>query len=86
MADPTRFDLRGTLVCETDIFIDINCVIEGRVVIAEGAKIGPNVCLKDCTIGANTTIKANSVIEDSVIGEECSVGPFARLRPGTHLA
>jgi len=83
--DPARFDLRGTLICETEVTVDINCVIEGRVTIKQGASIGPNVCLKNCTIGANTEIKANSIVEDSIVGNNCSVGPFARLRPGTHM-
>ncbi|TQV71042.1 UDP-N-acetylglucosamine diphosphorylase/glucosamine-1-phosphate N-acetyltransferase [Aliikangiella marina] len=83
--DPTRFDLRGTLSCESDIVIDINCVIEGRVVIKEGAQIGPNVYLKDCTIGENVVIKPNTVIEGAIVDNDCSVGPFARLREGTHL-
>ncbi|TQV88619.1 bifunctional UDP-N-acetylglucosamine diphosphorylase/glucosamine-1-phosphate N-acetyltransferase GlmU [Aliikangiella coralliicola] len=83
--DPTRFDLRGTLTCESDVVIDINCIIEGRVCLHEGARIGPNVVLKDCVIGAGSVIKANSVIEDSTVDQGCSVGPFARLRPGTHL-
>lgn len=83
--DPNRFDLRGKLTCETDVVIDINCVLEGQVTIKQGAQIGPNVYLKDCTIGENSVIKANSVIENAVIDENCSAGPFARLRPGTHM-
>lgn len=85
LRDPARFDLRGSLTCEVDVSIDINCLIEGHVIIKEGAKIGANVCLKDCAIGSNSIIKANSVIEDSIIENGCSVGPFARLRPATHL-
>jgi len=83
--DPTRFDLRGTLVCENDVVIDINCVIEGKVFLKAGAQIGPNVCLKDCTIGADSVVYANSVVEGAIVGEACSVGPFARLRAGTEL-
>jgi len=83
--DPNRFDLRGTLSCEESVVIDINCVIEGRVTLKQGVQIGANVILKNCTIGANSIIKPNSVIEDSQIAAECSVGPFARLRPGTNL-
>lgn len=85
LLDPTRFDLRGTLVCGSDVVIDINCVFEGRVSLNGGAQIGPNVYLKDCTVGANTVVKANSVIEGSQVDDDCSVGPFARLRPGTHM-
>ena len=83
--DPTRFDLRGTLSCQSDVVIDINCVFEGRVVIKDGAQIGPHVYLKDCTIGENAVIKANTVIEGAIVDSDCSVGPFARLREGTHL-
>ena len=72
-------------VVRNDVVIDVNCVFEGRVVIKEGAQIGPNVYLKDCTVGANSVVKANSVVEEAIIDEACSVGPFARLRPGTHL-
>jgi bifunctional UDP-N-acetylglucosamine pyrophosphorylase/glucosamine-1-phosphate N-acetyltransferase len=61
-------------------------IIEGTVVIRQGAVIGANCVLKDCEIGANTIIKPNSVIEGARIDANCTVGPFARLRPGTHLA
>lgn len=83
--DPTRFDLRGSLSCEQGVVIDINCVIEGNVTLKEGAQIEPNCILKNCHVGKNSIVKANSVIEDATIESSCSVGPFARLRPGTHL-
>ena len=83
--DPQRFDLRGSLEAGTDVCIDINVVIEGEVKIAEGTSIGPNCIIKNSTIGRNVEILANSIIEDSVIDDACIVGPFARLRPLTHL-
>jgi bifunctional UDP-N-acetylglucosamine pyrophosphorylase/glucosamine-1-phosphate N-acetyltransferase len=83
--DPHRFDLRGTLVCESDVTIDINCIVEGRVILQQGCKIGPNVYLKDCAIGANTEIKANSMIESSTLDANCEIGPFARIRPDSKL-
>lgn len=85
-ADPARFDLRGKLECAQDISIDVNVIIEGTVKLAAGVKIGANVILKDVSVGANTEILPNSMIEDSVIGKCCAIGPFARLRPGTKLA
>jgi len=84
--DPARLDVRGDLVCGRDVVIDINCVAEGRVELMDGVQIGPNVCLKDCTIGENTVIKANCVIEGATIGSHVIIGPFARLRPGTSLS
>ena len=85
-ADPARFDLRGTLECEQDVNFDINVIIEGQVKIAKGVKIGANVILKNVTIGANTDILPNSMLEECIVGADCSIGPFARLRPGTELA
>jgi bifunctional UDP-N-acetylglucosamine pyrophosphorylase/glucosamine-1-phosphate N-acetyltransferase len=41
--------------------------------------------IRDCHIGAGTVIKENCVLDDSVIGEHCIVGPFARIRPETEL-
>lgn len=85
-SDPNRFDLRGTLSTGKDVFIDINVVCEGRVRLADGVRIGPNVLLKNCEIGSGTEIKANSIIEDSQIADNCMVGPFARIRPNSVLA
>lgn len=86
LADPNRIDIRGILVCGSDVFLDINLVVEGNVSLADGVNVGPNCCLKNCNIGAGTYIKANSIIEDSKVGSNCDIGPFARLRPSTELA
>ncbi|MEY4643020.1 MAG: UDP-N-acetylglucosamine diphosphorylase/glucosamine-phosphate N-acetyltransferase [Pseudomonadota bacterium] len=85
LRDPARVDLRGRMRIAQDVEIDINVVLEGNVDIATGVTIGPNCVLKNCTVGAGSAIAANSVIEDAVIGEHCTIGPFARIRPGTVL-
>lgn len=85
LLDPERIDVRGSLRCDRDVIIDVNCVFEGEVILGEGVYIGPNCVLRNCQIAAQTKIHAMSHIEDTVIGESCSVGPFARLRPGTIL-
>ena len=86
LRDPTRFDLRGELIIGRDVEIDINAIIEGRVELADGVIIGPNVVLKNVSIGRDTKVDANCVLEDSVVGINCAIGPFARLRPQTNLA
>ncbi|WP_295802624.1 bifunctional UDP-N-acetylglucosamine diphosphorylase/glucosamine-1-phosphate N-acetyltransferase GlmU [uncultured Microbulbifer sp.] len=86
LLDPARIDIRGTLECDTDVAIDINCVFEGSVKLGAGVQIGPNCVLKNCELAAGTVVDANSIIEDATVGEACSIGPFARLRPGTELA
>jgi bifunctional UDP-N-acetylglucosamine pyrophosphorylase/glucosamine-1-phosphate N-acetyltransferase len=85
LLDPNRFDCRGELNCSNDVVIDINCVFEGINKIGSGVKIGPNCVIKNCTIADNTVINANSILEESIIGNGCNIGPFARLRPGTVL-
>ncbi|HEY7883396.1 MAG TPA: bifunctional UDP-N-acetylglucosamine diphosphorylase/glucosamine-1-phosphate N-acetyltransferase GlmU [Cellvibrionaceae bacterium] len=84
-ADPARFDCRGKLETGRDIYIDINVIIEGQVTIEDGCSIGPNCVIKNSHIGKNSQIKANSLLEDAYIHRDCEVGPYARLRPGTHL-
>jgi bifunctional UDP-N-acetylglucosamine pyrophosphorylase/glucosamine-1-phosphate N-acetyltransferase len=85
LRDPRRFDIRGSVTSGQDVEIDINTILEGKVSLGNGVKIGPNCVLRNCSIGADTVIAANCVIEDADIGTTCAVGPFARIRPGTVL-
>ena len=83
--DPARLDVRGQLICGRDVEIDINCVFEGRVELGDGVRIGPNCVIRNATLGAGTKVAAFSQIEDTVMGEACVIGPYARTRPGTVL-
>ena len=85
LADPARIDVRGTLTCGRDVFIDVGCVFEGEVVLGDGVQIGPNCVIKNARLGTNTTVHAFSHIDQSQADESVSIGPFARLRPGTVL-
>jgi bifunctional UDP-N-acetylglucosamine pyrophosphorylase/glucosamine-1-phosphate N-acetyltransferase len=85
-ADPARVDIRGTLVCGKDVFIDVNAVFEGDVSLGDGARIEPNNVIRDSKIGAGTVVHPNCHIESSATGENCEIGPFARMRPGAQLA
>jgi bifunctional UDP-N-acetylglucosamine pyrophosphorylase/glucosamine-1-phosphate N-acetyltransferase len=85
LADPARLDVRGELICGRDVFIDVNCVFEGAVVLDEGVEIGPNCVLKNVRIGAGARIAAFSHLEGAAVGADAVLGPFARLRPGTEL-
>ena len=86
LADPARIDIRGSLECGRDVFIDVNCVFEGQVQLADAVEIGPNCVLKNARIGTGARIAAFTHIEDAVVGADGMIGPFARLRPGTELA
>ncbi len=83
--DPARFDLRGELVHGRDITIDTNVIIEGKVVLGDRVFIGSGCVLKDCVIGNDSVISPYSVIENAELNVGCTVGPFARLRPGAKL-
>jgi bifunctional UDP-N-acetylglucosamine pyrophosphorylase/glucosamine-1-phosphate N-acetyltransferase len=86
LADPARLDVRGTLRCAPDVSIDVGCVFEGNVSIAENAVIGAYCVIKDSRIGPGTVVAAYSHLDGASIGPDCRVGPYARLRPGAQLA
>jgi bifunctional UDP-N-acetylglucosamine pyrophosphorylase/glucosamine-1-phosphate N-acetyltransferase len=85
LADPARIDIRGTLKTGRDVTIDVNLVVEGRVSLGDGVRIGPNCLIRDSVIAEGVEILANCVIEGAQVGPGARVGPFARLRPEAHL-
>ena len=85
LADPARFDQRGELVLGRDVFIDVNVVLEGRVELGDGVRVGPGCVLRDVSIAAGTQVHSHCVLEQAVVGRDCRIGPFARLRPGAQL-
>ncbi len=86
LADPARLDVRGEVTVGLDVEIDVNVVLEGKVVLGDGVKIGPFCKLKNVTLGAGTVVNAHCDFEDVIADINCTLGPFARLRPGTELA
>ncbi|PXW22316.1 bifunctional UDP-N-acetylglucosamine diphosphorylase/glucosamine-1-phosphate N-acetyltransferase GlmU [Paraburkholderia caballeronis] len=86
LADPARIDVRGALACGRDVSIDVNCVFEGDVTLADGVRVGPNCVIRNAAIGAGTRIDAYTHIEDATVGAHAVLGPYARLRPGAKLA
>lgn len=86
VADPARLDLRGTVSHGTDVFLDVNVVLKGHVVLGDGVRVGPGCVIRDSEIGAGSEVFAHCVIEDAAVGPGCLIGPFARLRPGARLA
>jgi len=85
LADPARFDVRGTLSCGSDVEIDVNCIFEGKVQIDDGAHIGAQCVISNARIGAGAVIHPFTHIEGAIVGPGALVGPFARLRPGADL-
>ena len=86
LADPARIDIRGRVRTGSDVFVDVNVVLEGDVVLGDRVSIGPGCIIKDTVIEHDTEIRANCVIEGAHIGIACRVGPFSRLRSDTQLS
>ncbi|MCD8500221.1 MAG: bifunctional UDP-N-acetylglucosamine diphosphorylase/glucosamine-1-phosphate N-acetyltransferase GlmU [Gammaproteobacteria bacterium] len=85
LRDPARVDIRGELVVGQDSVIDCNVIFEDKVSIGVNCFIGSNCIIKNSVIGDGVIIKANSMIEDSVVEDHCHIGPFARIRPDSYL-
>ncbi len=83
LADPQRFDLRGTLTCGRDVYIDVGCVFEGQVTLGDRVVIGPHCLVKDAVIGDDTRLQAYSHVDHAQIGQSAQLGPYARIRPGS---
>lgn len=86
LADPARIDVRGELSCGKDVSIDVNCVFEGRVALADGVTVGAHCVLRDVSVGEGTEIRPFSLLEEAEVGANARIGPYARIRPGTTLA
>ena len=86
LRDPDRFDLRGNLVTGLDCVIDVNVLIEGEVSLGDGVYIGPGSVLRSTEIESDAKVLEYSILESAKVGKRCSIGPFARIRPGTSLA
>ena len=89
LADPNRIDIRGTLVCESDVEIDIDCIFAGEVKLGQGVRIGSYCTIRHAIIEPGAVIHPYTHIDGEALGVHVGagalVGPFARLRPGAHL-
>lgn len=86
LLDPHRFDLRGEVETGSDIEIDVNVILEGKVVIEDNVSIGANCIIRNSILRKGAVVKANSHIDGAILDEESDAGPFARLRPGSVLS
>ncbi len=86
LADPARFDVRGELRIGSDVSIDVDVVIEGKVELGDGVAIGPFTRIRETSLAAGTEVRAHCDLDGVVTDGPCIIGPFARLRPGSQLA
>ncbi len=85
LADPARIDVRGSLRCGRDVFIDVNCIFEGDVVLADGVTVGANCVIRNCQVGEGAEIRPFCHMDGATVGAGSLIGPYARLRPGADL-
>lgn len=86
LVDPMRFDQRGTVTAGRDVEIDVDVILEGHVKLGDGVRIGPFCRLRDVELGAGTVVLAHCDLQGARTSTQCTIGPYARLRPGTELA
>ena len=85
VSDPLRLDIRGQVSSGQDCSIDVNVILEGNIVLGNNVSIGPNCVIKNSSIGSNTRIDAFSHIDGAKVGDDCFIGPYARLREGSQI-
>ena len=85
MSDPARIDVRGKLSCGRDVEIDVGCIFEGEVSLGDNVRVGAYSIIRHSNHRAGTQIAPYSHIDESEVGANCHIGPYARLRPGTKL-
>jgi bifunctional UDP-N-acetylglucosamine pyrophosphorylase/glucosamine-1-phosphate N-acetyltransferase len=86
LADPARLDVRGTVAAGRDVELDIDVILEGAVVLGDDVRVGAFTRLKDVRLAAGTVVQSHCDLDGVVTHGACTIGPFARLRPGTELA
>jgi bifunctional UDP-N-acetylglucosamine pyrophosphorylase/glucosamine-1-phosphate N-acetyltransferase len=85
VADPARLDIRGEVKVGKDCLVDVNVILEGNISLGDNVHIGPNTILKNVTIGNNSRIEAFSHLDSATVGDDCVIGPYARLREGSNI-
>jgi len=85
-ADPARVDIRGEVIVGSDVEIDVDVIFEGNVALGDGVRVGPFCRLKNVGLGDGTEVRAHCDLEGVRAEGAVTIGPFARLRPGTVLA
>jgi bifunctional UDP-N-acetylglucosamine pyrophosphorylase/glucosamine-1-phosphate N-acetyltransferase len=84
MPDPDTVYIDRDARIGMDSTILPNTHIRGATTIGEGCQIGPNSILSDSSIGAECKI-TSSVVEQAILEDAVSIGPFSHMRPGAHL-
>jgi bifunctional UDP-N-acetylglucosamine pyrophosphorylase/glucosamine-1-phosphate N-acetyltransferase len=85
MLDPARTYIDTDVSVAPDVTLFPGTMLQGHTVVGRGARLGPDVRLTDCIVGADAVVE-QTVGQDAEIGAGAIVGPFAVLRPGSHVS
>jgi bifunctional UDP-N-acetylglucosamine pyrophosphorylase/glucosamine-1-phosphate N-acetyltransferase len=85
LADPLRIDVRGVVTAGRDVELDIDVILEGDVALGDDVRIGAFTRLRNVQLAAGTVVQSHCDLDGVVTRGPCTIGPFARLRPGTEL-
>ena len=84
IVDPANTVIDVDVEIGQDARIEPWTILRGRTLIAQDAVIGPEADVSDSSIGPRTVV-TRSVVEESSVGEDCQIGPYAHLRPGSEI-
>jgi len=83
---PETVDVRGELHCGQDVVVDKGVIFEGQNELGNDVHIGAFSIIKNCQLASGTVVEPHSMLDEVRTTGACSIGPFARLRPGTELS
>lgn len=84
MMDPATVYVEEGVTVGAGTLLLPGTILRGSTAIGQRCEIGPNTMICDCTVGDDVTINS-SQCNESTIADGCRIGPFAYLRPNTHL-
>jgi bifunctional UDP-N-acetylglucosamine pyrophosphorylase/glucosamine-1-phosphate N-acetyltransferase len=84
IVDPSTTRIDAEVEIGQDARIEPWTILSGATIIAQEAVVGPHAQVRDSRIGPRTHVWA-SVVEESTVAEDVSIGPFAHLRPGAEI-
>ena len=85
MLDSKSVFFKGDVEIGEDVEIEANVIFEGNVKLGDKVQIKSNTIIKNSDISSGTEVKPYTIIEDSLVGKNCNIGPFARIRPNSTL-
>ncbi|WP_426687364.1 bifunctional UDP-N-acetylglucosamine diphosphorylase/glucosamine-1-phosphate N-acetyltransferase GlmU [Rhodanobacter ginsengiterrae] len=85
LVDPQRIEVRGAVTAGRDVELDIDVILEGEVVLGDDIRIGPFTRLRNVRLATGTVVQSHCDLDGVITHGPCTIGPFARLRPGTEL-